>query len=117
MMCRREILGAVTIILFALPNLFGQDKLASVLLKDKSISIVQNSRTLLTIDSISFNFISQSTQSIILNSPDSIVIQLQYKNVPEFYRINIDRDYTENLTITRRNGVFHFYMNPKWARS
>ncbi|MBC7913197.1 MAG: hypothetical protein H7Y07_03650, partial [Pyrinomonadaceae bacterium] len=117
MMCRSKILGVVTMFLFALPNLFGQDKLASVVLKDKSISIVQNSRTLLTIDSISFNFISQSTQSIILNSPDSIVIQLQYKNVPEFYRINIDRDYTENLTITRRNGVFHFYMNPKWARS
>ena len=43
------------------------------------------------------------------------MIELKYKQVPEFNMINTSLDHNEHLTITKKNGSFHFFANPAWA--
>jgi len=88
----------------------------SVAINGKRISLLKQNTPVLTIDSISFNFESPSSLKVLNNSPDSLVIELLYPKVVDFYGINKVQDQTAILTITHKEGVFHIRSGPRWAR-
>ncbi len=108
-----------TIVLFFLSvaNAYsrGADTSYTITLKDKAIIVGAKNNPIITIDSISFNYIAPSSQSLIFNNGDSTVVELQYLQIPEFNMINGSLDHNVKLIITRKNGSFHFFANTGWA--
>lgn len=100
-------------------HVLGQQRDPGISLEagNKRIEILKDGGPLLQIDSISFNFRSQSSQEIVYEGQDSIVIALEYPNIPEFYQVDKVKDHTENLIITCKEGVFHFFVAPEWAQN
>jgi alpha-glucosidase (family GH31 glycosyl hydrolase) len=81
----------------------------------KEIRIASVNKTLLLIDSIRFNHVSPASQKVLYNNGDSVLIELRYNQVPEFNMIDGLIDRVVNLTVTRKNGAFHFFAHPAWA--
>ena len=64
-----------------------------VQIQDKKISLIKDGKPLVTIDSISINFIAQQFQKIVYRQGDSIRIQLYYPLMPDFNRLETGFDH------------------------
>ncbi len=85
-----------------------------VQIQDKKISLIKDGKPLVTIDSISINFIAQQFQKIVYRQGDSIRIQLYYPLMPDFNRLETGFDHVLDLGISFRNNTFHLTGNAAW---
>ncbi|MBO9571411.1 MAG: glycoside hydrolase family 31 protein, partial [Chitinophagaceae bacterium] len=85
-----------------------------VKVENKKIDLVRNGSSLITIDSISINFIAQHFQEVVYRGDDSIMLKVDYPLMPDFNRLETGFDHSLELGISFRNNTFHFSGHGDW---
>ncbi len=67
-------------------------------------------------DSIQFNFITPASMKIKEQRSDSVVLELQYLNVPDAGKVNTAYDHTVDVMVEKIDGGWHIFADPKWSR-
>lgn len=82
----------------------------------RGIMLLHNHSPLLCIDSIQFNFVTNTNATIKEQSAKRVIIDLLYQRVPSFREVNKSIDDTVTLTIEHIDGGWHITAAPAWAR-
>jgi alpha-glucosidase (family GH31 glycosyl hydrolase) len=87
----------------------------SIQINGNAITVSHNSRVLLDISSINFNFEAPVSSSVVTNTNDSITLQFTYPPYAKYG--NEAGALTAEVSISIENNSLHFQSNPKWARN
>jgi alpha-glucosidase (family GH31 glycosyl hydrolase) len=79
------------------------------------IIVKRDTKPILEVDSIQFDFITPSSMKVVQQSAEKTVLTLLYKNVWEGEKVNVSHDQTVDVTIETIDGGWHIYAHPRWA--